>query len=689
VPEDVSEVRSLRIELVSPTDEKAMRTWNELILGEHPQGKRRLVGPQLRYLVGSAHGWLGAVGFGASALCLEARDAWIGWEPQQRRRHLGYVVNLARLLIRPSVRCRNLATHVLGGCLRVLKKDFDARYGYSPWLVETFVDRERHSGSCFQGGNWERIGETKGRGRNDRDGRRGESIKDVYVFPLVPDFRERMGVPADRGNYLRPQGLEEGLDSETWVEREFGTVELGDERLRDRLVKIVQDKSRHPGSSYLDSCGGDRYATKAYYYFIDSDREDINPDTITATHRKRTIERMMSHDLVLVVQDTSDLNFSTRRHTTGLGLIGTNQTGAESLGLKLHSSIALTTDGLPLGVLRSVSFAAEKRGRAGKKSIGRPIEEKKTFRWIQGYRDCVSTARKMPKTHILSVADREGDIFELFAEAEPTRNRVGLLVRARHDRALDGREQKLFERLKTSSSLARIEVALPRQRTRKAKSGKPEQKGLPARKAVLSIRYEEVRVSATRSDLSSAEPIRLFAVYAHEEKPPDGAKPIEWLLLTTEPVRTADDAARMIDLYTKRWRIEEWHRILKSGCKVLDHQHQTAERLKRAIALDTVLAWRIQLMTLLGRQSADLPAGVFFDQWEVLVLDAIRAQRTKSKKKSPPMTLGEAIIEVAKLGGYLARASDSAPGAECLWKGIIELYAMSVGFRLAKSRDGP
>ncbi|MEK7215960.1 MAG: Druantia anti-phage system protein DruA, partial [Chloroflexota bacterium] len=156
MPEVVGSIRGLRLVLVSPDDDTAMRTWNELIAREHPQGDRRLVGRQLRYLVASDHGWLGAIGFSASALKLEARDRWIGWTGEQRRLHRERVVNLSRFLIRPAVRCRNLASSILAECLRRLGADFERRYGYRPWLVETFVDRERHAGTCFQAANWER-----------------------------------------------------------------------------------------------------------------------------------------------------------------------------------------------------------------------------------------------------------------------------------------------------------------------------------------------------------------------------------------------------------------------------------------------------------------------------------------------------------------------------------------------------
>ena len=665
-----------------------MRTWNELIAREHPQGERRLVGRQLKYLVASKHGWLGAVGFSASALRLEARDQWIGWTGEERRRHQDRVVNLSRFLIRSSVHCRNLASHVLGLCLRRLAEDFQGRYGYRPWLVESFVDTERHLGTCFQAANWERIGQTKGRGRNDTERRSPESVKDVYVYPLVADFRRRMGVSKERGSYLRPLPLEHGLGADEWAEQEFGTVELGDKRLRDRLIKIVKDRSKRPDASYLEATRGERKAAKGYYYFIDSPRETVTPEAMLATHRERTIERIMSQEMVLVVQDTTDLNFSKRHHTEGLGPIGTNQTGAVSLGLRLHSSLALTTDGLPLGVLKSKCYAPERQGKQGKKSVGRPIEEKKSFRWLEGHRDCVQIAKKTPTTRFLTVMDREGDIFELFVDAEPTRQRVGVLVRARYDRRLHGSERKLFETVKASRKHALVDVLVPRQRWKEAKRGEPEQGGMPSRQAQLTVKFHEVSVHSSRSDLRSKGPITLWAVYAREERPPAGAKRIEWMLLTTEKVESDQDAARMVELYTRRWRIEEWHRVLKSGCKVQEHQNETAERLKRAIAIDAVLAWRIQLMTLLGREVPDLPCTVFFDKWEVRVLEALEKEKGKRGKKAP-YSLGVAIILVSMLGGYLGRPSDPPPGSQTIWKGTLNLSNLTTGYRLAASHEKP
>ena len=207
----------------------------------------------------------------------------------------------------------------------------------------------------------------------------------------------------------------------------------------------------------------------------------------------------------------------------------------------------------------------------------------------------------------------------------------------------------------------------------------------------MTVRFKKISVASTRRDLQSHPPILLWGIYVREENPPPDAKPIEWLLLTTEAVETAPQAAALVDCYSRRWRIEEWHRILKSGCQVEEHQHQTGERLERAIALDVVLAWRIQLLVLLGRQVPELPCDIFFDNWEVKVLEALQPQKSpdtrgKGGKGKRPLLLGEAVTRVAQLGGYLARGSDPPPGAECLWKGMSRLSGMAEGYRLADTR---
>ena len=243
VPACVEEVRGLH--LIEVSTEEELKLWNELMIREHPLHQCRLVGRQLRYLVASEHGWLGAIGFGSAALYLEDRDEWIGWTATQRMEHLPRVLNMNRFLIRPQVRCENLASQVLGLCARRVAGDFERRYGLRPWLLESLVDRSRYDGCCYKAANWIQVGQTKGRGRNGRRDA-GKSLKDIYLYPLVENLPERMGI---EGSALVALDAASGLDAPGWAQQEFGDCELGDPRRTRRLVKIVGDQAAQPSGS--------------------------------------------------------------------------------------------------------------------------------------------------------------------------------------------------------------------------------------------------------------------------------------------------------------------------------------------------------------------------------------------------------------------------------------------------------
>src|SRR6266566_348153 len=306
VPELLEEVRGLG--LLEVVDEEHLRIWNELMLREHPLKDCRLVGRQLRYLLGSDHGWLGGIGFGSAALYLEGRDDWIGWNPSQRSEHLERVLNMNRFLIRPQVCCSNLASHALALCARQVGEDFEHRYGLRPWLLESFVETPTYGGSCYKAANWIGVGQTKGRGRNGPN-RAGRSIKEVYLYALVKDFQERVGVKPPTVSALSP---ESGLDGPDWAEHEFGGCELGDERLTRRLVKIVCDQAAQPNGSYAQAAGGDRHDLKGYYRFLNNERSELNLETLLQSHRARTLRRMGQERTALIIQDSTDLNYSTR-----------------------------------------------------------------------------------------------------------------------------------------------------------------------------------------------------------------------------------------------------------------------------------------------------------------------------------------------------------------------------------------
>lgn len=625
VPAQAGEVNGLA--LILANTEEHMRIWNEMMIREHPRGHGPLVGRQVRYLIGSEYGWLGAMGFAAPALQLADRDRWIGWTVEQRRASLHTVVNMSRFLIRPSVRCANLASRLLALAAQRLPQDFEQRYHYRPYLMESFVDSARFAGTCYRAANWIRVGQTKGRGRQDRFLQASETVKDIYVYPLEKGFRAQLGLAADAGrSALAPA---DGLETETWAEKELGGAPLGDERLSKRLVNVASAKAGTPGRAFCGVAQGDGAAVKGYYRLIDMPEDSaVTMDNILLPHRDRTMRRMLGQHTVLCVQDGSDLDYNGLAACTGLGEIGANQTGAKSRGLHLHTTLAISSSGLPLGVLKAQCLAPEPKAPDDKRlTYVIPIEEKKTFVWVEHHRDMAAVAADLPHTRLIDICDREADFFEMFDEQRRDRS-VELLVRAKHNRNIAEEPFKLWEAVRQLPAQSRVRVQIPRQSARPKKSKQHARPYRPGRDADLAVRFMRIRLRPAPYHADKA-PIDLWVIHALEENPPPNIDAIEWFLLTTIELGSPEDAEQCLRWYCLRWRIEDWHRVLKSGCRIEDIAHETAERVRRAIAINLVIAWRIMLMTLLGRETPGLPAEVLFSDVELQTLKAYAKKRVE------------------------------------------------------------
>jgi hypothetical protein len=562
-----------------------------------------------------------------------------------------------------------------------LRNDFTECYGYCPLLLESFSDPEHGDGSTYRAANWLYIGQTKGRGRQDHDRSSTAGVKDIYVYPLHKDFRRELGLSRTSG--LSPLPIDEELESSQWAKLEFGNAPLGDKRLSKRLVQIADSKAHVPGASWSSVAAGKWSEVKAYYRFIDQpDDSGVSVENILAPHRERTIRRMDAQDTVLCIQDGSDLNFSTLDNCEGLGAIGSNQTGAKTKGLHMHSTFAVTPDGLPLGVLRS-SIKAPVPATKERPSYGVPIEEKKTFCWIEALRDLDGIAKHLPKTRLISVMDREADFYDVFEER--TNSRVDLVVRAMHNRvtttsgdAVDADlPTKVFDLVRSADSVGQLEITLSHQSARSKKSKTKARPERQARTAIVDIRYTQCQLQPPSYKKDSA-PIEMTIVHVLEENPPVGVEPVEWFLLTSLEVTDVDAAIQVVSYYCKRWRIEDWHRVLKSGCNIEEISHRTAERLARSIAIDLVIGWRIMLMTLLGRGCGELPAEVMFSDLELRVLRAW----AKDRRLAPIENLGDAVKVVARMGGHLGRKTDPPPGHQLIWTGFCNLSMFCVGFGL-------
>jgi len=333
------------------------------------------------------------------------------------------------------------------------------------------------------------------------------------------------------------------------------------------------------------------------------------------------VRRMKAQRTVLCIQDGSDLDYTSLAQCEDLGVIGTNQTSAQSRGLHLHTTLAVASNGLPLGVLRAACVAPQLKSPENKRpSWTIPIEEKETFCWIEGLRDTMDVAAEMPQTRLINVCDREADFFEMLDEHR--RNPcVDLLVRATHNRSITDEPFKLFEAVRQASLQTKVQVPIPRQSARPKLSKKKARAKSPSRQAELEVRYQRIQLRPPEY-YSGKDPIDIGVLHAVESSPPEGAVPVEWFLLTTVDITSAEDAVQCLRWYCLRWRIEDFHRVLKSGCGIEKIGHETAERIRRAIAINLVIAWRIMLMTLLGRETAELPPEVLFSNIELQVLRA-------------------------------------------------------------------
>ncbi len=666
VPARLRDIEGLSVEWVTSADHRVL--WNTLMAREHPRGMTTFAGCQVRYLIGSRHGWLGAVGFSAAARRLRARDQWIGWDDAQRRERLGEVTCLSRFLLR--VRVAHLASHVLGKVLRRLPLDFECRYGYRPLLVESYADAGYH-GTCLRAANFVRVGQTAGRGRQDSDNRHGQSVKTVLMVALCSDWRRRLGVAwVDHAPSLAPGS---GLDACRWAENEFGLAPLGDRRLTRRLVQAAQRLSAYPGAKINAHSESDRTAMNAFYRLIEKPVESaVTVENILHTHRQRTVCRLRAQSTVLAIQDGTDLNFGTRPGCAGLQIIGKNQTKAKTLGLHLQATLAVSAQGLPLGVLR-LGFDPVAQTPAKSRT--------KVPRWLAGLEDVAEAVREVSgKTRVISVCDREGDVFELF-EAQSHCPRVGLLVRAKHDRKLSGGD-KLFTRLRSGPPAGHTEVLIEGLVARPKSSRKKARGARQKRLARCAVRFHPVVLPAT-DRLPGAAPVAMSGLHLVETDPPQGESAVEWFLLTTVAVKTFPSAMELIGYYGCRWRIEEFFRVLKSGCKAEFLLFRTAERLQRAIAINAVIAWRIMVMTRLGREGPPTAPDLLFTDDELAFLRAY----ARRHQLPAPGQLGEAVKLVAHYGGYREGKDQSEPGDQIMWTGYSRLSSATIGHQYGRE-DG-
>jgi hypothetical protein len=664
----VEALQDLELVPVGGPRSASARLWKQLIAAHHYLGYRPACGAQQRYLVRCTQGVLGALSFSAAAWRLAARDRWIGWSDAARRVHLPQVVANDRFLILPSVRVKNLASRVLALAAMRLPENWQARYGYRPLLLETFVQSDRFAGTCYRAANWVAVGPTAGRSRQDRQHRAAVPRKTVFVYPLVADARGRLRVkPAASPGPVSCAAQVSGPPVD-WAEAELGQAGLGDARLQRRLLVVARDFWARPTASIPQACGG-RAKTKAAYRLFDHPAMQL--DAVLRPHYAATQARVASRAVVLAVQDTTTLNYSAHPATEDLGPITNRAEGW--LGLHLHSTMAYDGTGTALGLLDVQCWARDPKDFGKKHRRHRlPIEQKESVKWLKSYQAACAVAQACPGTTVVSVGDREADVYELFVAAREAavggQRRAEVLVRAMRERTLAESDTRIWAWLPRQKVAGHIQVSVP------ARAGRP------ARVARLAVRYAAVELKPP-TDKKPLGGVAVWAVLAQEVGAPKDVEPLCWQLLTTLPVASFERAVEMLRWYAQRFQIEVFHRTLKSGCRMETRQLREADRLEACLAVDLVVAWRLVHLTKLGRETPTAPCTVFFQevQWQVLV--AALARDPAALPQPPP--LQEAVRMVARLGGFLGRNSDGEPGVTTLWRGWQRLEDMVAGWQLA------
>lgn len=463
-----------------------------------------------------------------------------------------------------------------------------------------------------------------------------------------------------------------------WSELEFADLDFGDKRLDRRFRKTAQRLSEQPMASINQACEG-WAETKGAYRLFDNDKADRKK--ILAAHQRRTQERIQAKKLsrILLIQDTSFLNYTEHFKTLGLGPIGCvnkhKKTKADSKGLIVHTAMALSLDGLPLGILSQNIWAREPeserpkwRKKASRKRV--PIEQKESYKWLKTLDEVVPW---IPEgVQAITVADRECDLFEFVARAEKLKTHY--TIRSAWDRAVmvEHEAYYLWDYLSTLDTVGTYEVEVEAPRVAK-------QKVAAKRTAVLEVRFAKVELrrppkkKVDRTECFAFLPT--YAVWAKEVDAPEGVEPLEWMLLTNVPVESFEEAKERLSWYKLRWHIENFHKVLKSGLKVELCRLEAIDRLERYVTTCSIVAWHLYWLTHASRVD---PEGcciqVLADhEWKALYC---RIHKTSHPPKEPPTTR-EAIRWIASLGGFLGRKGDGEPGIITLWRGWQRLTDIS------------
>ena len=389
--------------------------------------------------------------------------------------------------------------------------------------------------------------------------------------------------------------------------------------------------------------------------------EKLSQEEVLRVHREATIRRMAQHGgTILAVQDTTSLNYNTHEKTQGIGYIG-----EQTLGVNIHSCLAVTADGLALGILDQGSYnrmQAKDDTQSHDSKKTRPLGAKESFRWVKSLQ---ASNASLPETvKVITVCDREGDMYELLDAAESGGHLFVIRV-AQNRMTVDNR--LVLDTIRNKRCMGRVEITIPRDSRRNFKE----------RDGVLQIRYDNFEIKRPKilnKNKSLKDSVGAWVIHAREENPPGGGEAIEWFLMTNEPVESVEDAYERVWYYTQRWKIEQFHYVLKSGCAVEKLQERSIEKTTLLVLMYSVIAAVIMNMTYTARIHPEQPCTVFFgeDEWGVLYCAANKTKEAPEK----PYTIQEALTYLCWLGGPKRAPSDGPPGVKTVWVGLSTLNTL-------------
>ncbi len=445
-----------------------------------------------------------------------------------------------------------------------------------------------------------------------------------------------------------------------WIKSEFDTLELGDERLNNRLRTVMSQLAANPTASIPLACGG-RAEMEGAYRLLNNPKSAW--DKIAEPHWNATEKRAAQHPVVLALGDTTETDFN-GQNAVGLGPLNYEA----RRGMYVHATYLITPERVPLGVANLWMWAREFRDKNGVRG-----GQKESLRWIEGYENLAEMAERLPSTRLVYVADRESDIVALMWRAWELNNCVDWLVRSKSNRKclVTNEDESQVDREKTDD-LSPTQEAEPEVERLWPLTTKGEPLGeitftMPGR-GKLKAREVRQAIWAKRINISAGKGkhLAVTCIVAREINAPKGIEPIEWRLLTNREAPTREHVIELIDWYRARWEIEMFFNVLKNGCKVEAMQLKTIDRIERALTIYAIVAWRVAFLMRLGRICPDMDAAIFFHP------DEIKGAYLLSKTPLPqePPKLREVIRVIAKLGGFLGRKSDGEPGVKAMWIGL-------------------